>query len=56
MDVVVGAASGIGIGVTAALGIVFPTYDDMEMEKQDGKVKQKQTSKTRLIKSELGLG
>ena len=34
MDVVVGAAIGIVIGVTAALGIVFPTYQDMEMEKR----------------------
>ena len=56
VDVVVGAAIGIVLGVTAALGIVFPTYQDMEMEKQEGKVKQKRTSKTQLINSELGLG
>ena len=56
MDVVVGAAIGIVIGVTAALGIVFPTYENMEMEKEEGKVKQKQPSKTQLINSELGLG
>ena len=54
VDVVVGAAIGIVIGVAAALGIVFPTYQNMEMEKL--KVKQKQQSTTRLINSDLGLG
>ena len=34
VDVVVGAAIGIVMGVSAALGIVFPTYHDVEMEKQ----------------------
>ena len=42
MDVVVGAAIGIVIGVTAALGIVFPTYQNVEREKQEKKEKQKQ--------------
>ena len=39
VDVVVGAAIGIVCGVTAALGIVFPTYQNIKMEKQEGKVK-----------------
>jgi hypothetical protein len=58
VDVVVGAAIGIVCGVTAARGIVFPTYDDIEreMEKLETKVKQKRPSQTRLINSELGLG
>lgn len=56
MDVVVGAAIGIVIGVVAALGIVFPQYDDMEIGKHEKQVKQKRPSKIRLINSELGLG
>ena len=56
VDVVVGADIGIFIGVTAALTIVFPTYQDMEVEEQEGKVKQKRPSKARLINSELELG
>ena len=53
VDVVVGAAIGIVIGVTAALGIVFPIY---EMEIKEGEVKQKGASKIKLINSEVGVG
>ena len=42
VDVVVGAAIGIVMGVSAALGIVFPTYQNVEREKQEKKEKQKQ--------------
>ena len=56
VDVVVGAAIGIVIGVTAALGIVFPTYENVEMETEEGTVKEKGASKTLLINSELGVG
>jgi hypothetical protein len=53
---VVWAAIVIVIQVTAALGTEFPTYQDMEVEKKEGKVKQKRALKTQLINSELGLG
>jgi hypothetical protein len=56
VDVVVGAAIGIVCGVTAALGIVFPTYQNMEVGKEEEEVKQKGASKTQLINCELQLG
>jgi hypothetical protein len=56
VDVVVGAAIGIVCGVTAALSIVFPTHDNIEMEKEEEEVKQKEASKTQLINRESGLG
>ena len=56
MDVVVGAAIGVVIGVFAALEIEFPQYKEMEKEEVEKDIIQKQPSKLRLISTEFGNG
>ena len=56
MDVVVGAAIGLVIGVIAALGVAYPDYKEAGIVKLEKELKTKRTSKDRLIISEFGLG
>ena len=56
MDIVVGGAIGIVIGVTAVLQHVFPQSDSPEEEKAEKENIEKQASKLRLISTEFGIG
>ena len=56
VDVVVGAAIGTLIASVAAIGIVFPVYDEGAIGKVEKIGKQKRPFKIRLINSDFDHG
>ena len=56
MDVVVGAAIGLVLGVIAELGVAYPDYKESGIVILEKAVKTKRPSKDRLIISEFVLG